>query len=52
MSLTDAGLVGAVKTFNDLLVESKVRGSFAEILEFYDFLMGDTACGGFGFGGQ
>lgn len=41
MSGTDVGFVGTVEAFNDLFVETKLRGFFIEVLETYDFVMGE-----------
>ena len=41
MSGTDVGLVGAVKAFNDLFVETELGGFFVEVVESYDFVVSE-----------
>jgi hypothetical protein len=36
------GFVGTVKAFDDLFVGAKLRGFFIEVLEPYNFVMGEA----------
>jgi uncharacterized protein YutD len=41
VSGTDVRFVGTIKAFNDLFVVAELGGFFVEVLESYDFVVGE-----------